>query len=233
MTAQTRYARAALASLAMLVGLAACRPAFAQAPVARPRRPPSELVVSAHWVAPLDLGTSQSNLTRGDGGPVRFLETENSLGPALGVDALVAIPVTRAVAIGVRGGWLRGDLRTRIFGDFENIPSIEPTALLSRFTAGGSIVWTVRPDRRASLFVEGGAGWMRELAGGSVLAADGAVAHVGLGVKYWWAERPLGPPARAGFRLEGRVNVRSKGISLGDHDIGAAPAVLAGLIFRL
>ena len=217
----------------LLLAVSVSGVADAQTPARPPSRSRVELTASGQWMAPMDLGNSASDLTRADGGSVRFFETENSLGPAVGGAGTITVAVSRRLAIGATGSWVYGNLRSRVFGDFENVPSVEISDGMSRFGAEAVVAWTARPEARASLFLEGGGGWMREMAGGSTLAADGTVAHVGAGVKYWWAQRPLGPPARAGFRIEGRVNVRSKGISLGGNEIGAAPAVLAGLIFRL
>jgi hypothetical protein len=207
-------------------------PASAQdAPPVGASRP--AVSVTGVWMGAMTLGATRANLTGANGEPVRFFGAENGTGPGLGVVVQLEVPVVRRLAVEAAGGWTQSTLRSRVFADLEDVPSQTLSEPLSRLTAEGAVIWTFAPAARASLFVNLGGGWMRELAGGGILRRDGTVAHAGLGVKYWWSQQPLGPPGRIGFRIEGRVHVRSRGISLGDREIGIAPAVAAGFIFRL
>jgi hypothetical protein len=212
-----------------VVAAAAAAPAAAQPPPSPPRVQPRELTFGAIVSAPASLGTSSAALIRADGSPLELFRTRNRSGAWFGVEAMMTFPLTSRLAVEGAGSWSRGDLESRIEGDFEGATLVTATTPLSRFgVEGGALVSLVQRPRLA-WFVRGSAGWMRELSSGNVIAENGVIGNVGTGVKYWW--QPPAANRRAwGVRVEARAHARSNGVAVGEDKLRVAGVVFGGLI---
>lgn len=223
---------ARLACAAILTIVPAC--AFAQTP------PPRARAASVHVIdytfgmqfdGPTSFGGADANLLRPDGTPLSVFSTSNSLGPGLGLEAHLSYGVTRKLFAEASGAWGRLQLRSKTSGDIENAEALTLTDQMSRFSVEGSGLWTLWSKARTALFVRGGAGWMRELAGENTLMEDGVIGNVGAGIKYWWKNGSPHGVSRFGLRAEGRAVIRSGGITLGAQKTRVTPAAAAGVFF--
>ena len=227
--------RRAMAAAVLTAGFVAMLPlvALAQTPAAA-RRSSGHVIdytVAVQLDGPTDFGSADANLLRPNGTPLSVFSTNSSLGPGIGLDAHVSFGLTRRLFAEATGAWGRFQLRTHTSGDVENADPLRLTEDLSRFSVEGSGLWMLWATPRAALFARGGAGWMRELAGAGTLMEDGVIGNVGGGVKYWWKNGAPGRLSRLGVRAEGRVVIRSNGITLGEQRTRVTPAASAGIFF--
>jgi hypothetical protein len=220
---------------ALALVIATTGAASAQTPASpaaqRPSGPRLDVATTLSLVGPTSFGQSAEQLLRPDGSNLTVFRADNRLAAGIGVEVHLGFPARRRLMAELTGSWSRADLQSRISGDIEDVEDVTLGQRLHRFSAEGSVVWTWRARGRASYFVRGGAGWMRELVADGLLTADAVVTNVGAGMKYWWRERPRASVRRIGLRLEGRANVRSSGLSLDQSSRHVAPVLSGGLIF--
>lgn len=193
------------------------------------RRPALQIAISATAGAPLSFGSSSATLQRPDGSRLPLFSTESREGADRGLDVAVAMRVMPRLAVEVAGGWSRSAFETRISDDLEGASPATVTASVARFTAGAGASWTLHAGRQLDWFVRGRVSWMRELVASSRPFDDAAIAHAGLGVKYWWV-RGGRPGLQYGLQAEGRLAVRRAGPGPGARDVHLAPGVAVGLI---
>lgn len=218
--------------IAALAVLAAGRPAEAQ-PSAPAARRPAELSLGGSFLGQTSFGSLDAELLRSDGTPTTIFRTETALRPGFGLEAHLGFGLSKALWAEASGTWTRADFRTEVSGDIEGVGTAVLTESVFRFGVDGSVLWLFAQRGKATWFVRGGAGWMRELTGRSSLLEDGLVGHAGVGVKYLWKD-----PARArfspvGFRIEGRALLRSGGLSIGEDRVRFTPVVAGSLIIGL
>lgn len=208
------------ALLAALVTLLVAAPAGAQS------APPStELAVTAGALGAVSFGSRDAELIRPNGSPLVIFRAENRLAPGYALEVHIGGRLTDRLGAEATGGWHKASFETRITDDIEDAEPLTVTQTSNRFTVEGAVLYDMLRRERLSLFLRGGAGWMRELAGESSLIENGIIANVGVGVKYWWSDR-------VGLRAEGRASARSAGISLGEDKVRIGPVAAAGLIVR-
>lgn len=227
MTARTTWRVLAPAATALLACVA---PATAQttAPAGPPR---SELAVAAGLVGPVSYGSRNAEIVRPSGAPLVLFQTENRLAAGVLLELHLGRQLTDRLLVEASGAWQRADFETRVSDDFEGAEAATLTAGSSRFAVEGAVLWTLARRGPLALFARGGAGWMRELAGGGAIVEDGVIGSVGAGVKYWWRDNPGGRVPRIGLRVEGRASLRSAAITLGDRSWRVAPVVAGGVVF--
>jgi hypothetical protein len=221
---ETRAARTAIGVVLAMV-VAAVRPAAAQAGIER-----YELSVGPVVVGTMPVGDSDATLVRPDGAPFPFFRNDVTLGPGPGLEAHFGRSLGARLSVEATGAWTFTEIRTKVSGDAENAPDVTLTEDLSRFSVEGSVLWRVAGDRRRSLSIRGGAGWMRELAGDATLAENGVIGNLGAAVKYWWGPSSSIQRRRLGLRLDGRAVLRSGGVELGSSGVHVAPAASADLM---
>jgi hypothetical protein len=202
--------------------------ASAQTPPPSGRRIQIEAGVA--WTGQAALGTVNANLTAPDGSKFVLFSTSNDIGPTVGPDLRLALPISHRLRAEVAGSWSRADLRSRISGDFEGATGLTSTLRISVFSVEGSAVWSLIRRGRLETFLRAGGGWMRELTADNVLSADGGIASGGAGVKYWWRERDRGFLNHFGLRAEARLVSRSGGLSFGTNRRVITPGVTAGVM---
>jgi len=221
-----------VAAMVLCLGGAWPVAAAAQAPPQAPRVPRSEIAMTAGFVGPVSFGSADASITRPGGTPLVLFETENRLAPGFAMEVHIGRQLTSRLMVEGTGIWHRADFETRVSSDIEDAESATLTQAGSRFGVEGALLWTVLERGDMSVFARGGAGWMRELAGHGGLVEDGAIGAIGGGVKYWLVHRPGARLARIGFRVEGRVDMRSAAITLGERKLRIAPLVTGGVVFR-
>jgi hypothetical protein len=158
----------------------------------------------------VSFGQTAATLDRPGGEPLVLFRTRNGQTAEFGLIAHVSVPVGGAVAAEVAGAWTRARLRSRVTGDLEGAADAVLEEQLSRFS------------------VEAAGGWVRDVPGSDVAIGSGAVAHVGAGVKYWWALR--GRRLRYGVRVDGRLAARWRGLVLDKQRVHMVPVLAVGLI---
>ena len=152
-----------------------------------------------------------------------LFSSKNDLRPGYGVELHLSKRITPRFALEGSGTITFATLRSQISADFEGAPDVEITESLTRFTVTGAALWTLGMRGRTSYFVRGGAGWLRELVGDGALIEDGIVGDAGAGFKFM--KNGTGR-RRIGLRVEGRVEMRQSGITLGEDKLQST--VLSG-----
>jgi hypothetical protein len=206
--------------------------ASAQATVAAAGRA-VELVLGGSWEGPMSIGTADANFLNNSGGDFAQFTTTNGLGQAIGLEVNLGFGLTRRLRADASGGWTHVSLRTEITDDFEGADGVTLKEPGSRFLVGGGIRLLLSDRKKMTWFVRGSVAWMRETAGGNTLTADGLLTSAGVGVDYLWRDRVAGGIRRTGLRIDGRVNFRSGGLTLGEDELRVGPAVAALIILGL
>jgi hypothetical protein len=224
----SRWLGPILTVAAIVVPSAATAQQVSAPPAAAPQRP-RELTIGAFVAAPASLGTRSADLTRPDGTPLELFRTNNRDDTRVGVEATMTFPLWRRFAVEAAGSWSSGDVESRIEHDFEGADLGVASTSLTRFAIEGGALFDVTRRPRWTWFVRGTAGWMRELTSDNVIAKDGVVGNVGTGVKYWWRE-PAAGRRGMGLRVEGRANLRSGGVVIGEDKVRVAGVVSGGFV---
>ncbi|HEX5215311.1 MAG TPA: hypothetical protein VFV98_07580 [Vicinamibacterales bacterium] len=227
-----RSIAAAIAVLACGLGVT---PAWAQTgkPAQTTARPAPrgprgyEFTVAGAWVGPTSFGTSSADLLTPAGSTLTLFSTTNDLRPGYGLEMHLSKRVTPRFALEGSGTVTRATLRSKISLDFEDAADVEVTESLTRFTVTGAALWTLATRGQASYFIRGGAGWLRELVGDGALIEDGIVGDAGAGFKYMKSGTGR---RRVGFRVEGRLEMRHSGVTLGEDKLRMSPVIAGGLI---
>ena len=216
------------------VAIAFVAPAIAQTKA--PPRPATErgteFLIGGLVTAPTSVGSATAELLDGAGNPsVDLFRLDNKLGLGFGVEANFGFQISRALWLEVSGGWTRSSVESEIRNDFEDAFDETISSPMSRFTLQGGVLRYFHDKGNSAWFVRAAAGWMRETAGGYTLTGDGIIGGGGLGWRHWWATSRRGAAKRLGLRLEGRADIRSGGISLGEKGIRFGPSGAAHLVF--
>jgi hypothetical protein len=173
---------------------------------------------------------SDATFSRPSGSPLLLFNSDISMGPGPGAEVHFGRSVGSRLALEATGTWTFTTIRAKVSTDIDNAPDATLTEDLSRFSVEGSALWRVAGDAKRALYVRGGAGWMRELAGRATLAETGVIGNVGASVKYWWGASTSVQRRRLGLRLDGRAVLRSGGVDLGVDGVRLAPAASADLM---
>jgi hypothetical protein len=208
--------------------------ASAQTPPRKPATPgrPIDVVVGGLFIGPTSFGDADANQTRPDGSPSPIFTTSNRVAPGFGAEVSLTFALTRRLAVEATGAWQRADFETEISADIEDADPFTSSIASSRFVVEGAALWQLRATGKTEMFLRGSGGWMRELVGNGALREDGLLGSAGFGIKHWWRERITGAKRRRiGWRVDGRVQIRQTGLTLGDDKIRFAPLVFGGFVF--
>lgn len=204
--------------------IAICMPGAVRAQSGRGGR--VEVSGGGVFVGGFDLGETQAQLTSNAGGKFDLFSTSGKVKAAPGVQARLGFFLTRALAIegGVR--WTRPVFAVRITGDTEGAPDTTAEETLNQYLFDGSAVlhFGSPGGARATPFIFGGAGYLRELHEEDALVEEGVEFHAGGGVKIW-----MGASRRVGVRAEAGLSVRDGGFDV-DEKRRAIP-VAGGFLF--
>jgi hypothetical protein len=143
-----------------------------------------------------------------------LLRAESEIERAVGLNARVAVPVTRTLAIEVAGGYATPQLGVTISQDPELSAGAFASERLSQYVVDASAVYLLPIDTGARVrpYAIGGAGYLRQLHEGRLRLETGRSLHAGGGVQFWMrgANGRTGP---LGVRAEARYVRRTGGIS--------------------
>lgn len=220
--------RCGLVVLASMAVLGAARPARSQA------RPRLEVGFGGLWTAGLDLGSRPANETTGSGGDFVLFQTSTRLTSGHGVEARVGVRLTRALVVEADGSRTTAGVVSRISADVEGAPATEARTDFTQYAIAGSL--RVDLPRLAMAggtiipFVLGGAGYLRQLYEGDILAEGAAVYHAGGGMTVGLWSSP-GWLRSLAIRTDVRVNVRTGGIDMLESKARAYGAVAVSGVF--
>ena len=197
----------------MWVVAALCLPAIAAAQGQSGQGGGKEFIVGGGWMGPVSMGSASADLLQSNGSTLPLFDTENSLGPGLGLSTGLGFALTRSIWAEVVGSWSRATLRSEVSDDFEDA-DVEPLRSdISRFTVEGAALFYFRAHGANAWFARGGGGWGRELSEGNALAEDTFHGTGSIGWRHWWSQSGR---TRSGLRASGGVEIRSGGLILGE-----------------
>jgi len=165
------------------------------------------------------LGDQNADLrTSTAGQPYRLFNSSSRIAAAPILDLRAGIALTRRYGVEAHAAYGHPELKTALSSDAEGAPAITAVERLDQYLIdGGGVVrfdeWTVHGF---APFAVAGAGYLRQLHEDLTVTAEGHLFFVGGGVKYGLVSRPRGWLRGIGARADGRVNVLSGGIEIGD-----------------
>lgn len=199
--------------------------ATAQAP--RPGPSIRRISVSAGVVATggYDLGDRVAELRRNSSGtpsPFTLFRADSELGRAAGIEARVGYALARLVMIEAGGSFARPQLGVTVTQDAELGANAFAAEDVAQFVVevGTVVQLPVRTwGRRASPYVSGGIGYLRQLHDDRLMVETGRTLSLGAGLRYALRgvsrmERPIG------VRVEARYVRRTGGIDFEDRSRG-------------
>lgn len=210
-------------------------PAAAQAPTA-PLQPRFEVALGPTWIGGRSMGARDAFETTAAGGSFTLFSTSTDLSPAPGVEGRFGARVTRMLQVEAAASYVRPQLRTTISRDAEGAAETTATEPIGQLiVAGEALVSLSRwrtPGTRVTPFVSAGAGYLRQLHDGAVLAETGWTYQLGGGVKVVLATRSASRLRVIGLRGQVRAIGRTNGVAL-DTRSHLSPALSASLFFGL
>jgi hypothetical protein len=199
---------------------------------AAPASRPVELTVTGALTGPTTFGGASADLLRPDGGTTSLFRTENRLGTGFGVELDLGVGLTRRLFAEATGSWIHAGFETRVTSDLEGADDVTLTESGTRFSVEGAGLVQVATLAGGDLFARGSAGWMRELAGEGALIEDGITGSAGVVYRRWWHQGAPGARMRGlGVRVDGRLSMRSAGLTLGERKMRVAPFIAFGIVF--
>lgn len=197
---------------------------------------PGRLSVAAgvSWTGTMSIAAVDATETAPTGGRFSLFSTDTSIGSAAGFEGTVGFQVTRSFEVQASASTMRPDLQTRVTGDAEGASDVTVSEPLKQLTIEGSLVLhltNLRFGTQMVPFLSAGAGFLRQLHDGGTLAENGRIYHVGGGVQYLLTNSPTGGIKALGIGLDGRVVMRSGGVSFEDG-LHFSPGVEALLFVR-
>lgn len=187
--------RLPVAWLAMVIALAArdvsaqSAPSASAAPALRPWRP--VLALGGGWLGAQSLGGVEA-VTRGavvgsTAPAFRLFTTESTLRASPFGEVTLTLPLTRVLAVSVRGAAGRPTLSTAISGDAEGAPAATATEAIADYTVDVALAYQLPRwgGRRARPYVTAGGGYLRQLHEDNALVETGRTWHGGAGLRWW------------------------------------------------
>jgi hypothetical protein len=198
--------------------------AWAQVAPAAPGRA-MEVAIGGTWSAPVGLGSLAGEFFSSSGGSFSQFEAENRFGQGFGVDVRIGVPVGQRERFWIEGigALARTSLQTRITNDVETNDDVTVSEHALRYGVGGAARLVLGGGAASEWFLRGGAGWLREVAAGSALVENGISSEIGVGWTYTLRSRA--GRRRLGLRLDGRLEMRSGGVTFGEDKLRFGPVV--------
>lgn len=205
-------------------------PAFAQVFIggAAPRAGTMEFTGGGLWTAGQSGSSTPASLTPNPGGGASSFELFNSeprIGQAFGGQALLAVYVTRALAIEGGFQFARPTLEVTLEDDFEDAPDVTASTTVNSYLFTGSLIYHFTTRGNTIPFVAGGAGHIRDAAAGNEVIETGLEYHGKVGVK-----SRFGRLRKWGWRAEVGISVRDGGFSFED-DVRVAPGAAFSFLY--
>jgi hypothetical protein len=201
-----------------------------------PGRPGSfEVMGGAAWLGPGSVGSSTANLTaNGSATPYRYFVASGDLTSAPAFDARVTYNLSRRFSVEGGVNYSVPSVKVTISSDAEGaVAATAPNEKLTQYFLDASLL-VFMPKLtfsrgRGRIFVEGGAGYLRQLHEGNFNVDAGQVYSAGAGVKQFFKPRTRGFVKGFGWRLDVRAYYKNGGYSF-DHSatwtVGVAGAAV-------
>ena len=210
----------------LIAALLIATPAAAQAIPPSAQRS-SDLSFGGTWTLPVSVGELSLDYLDGNGNEYTVFDAKNRFGQGVGLDVNLGFRLARRLFAEATGAWTHVPLESQITNDVEAGEDVTVSESASRFSVGGALRMHLS-EGRTEWFLRGGASWMREVAAGSALTADGTLVDAGAGFIRALTRRP-GGMLRVGVRVEGRLSFRSGGLTLGEEKLRIGPVFAGGL----
>lgn len=194
-----------------------------------------EVGVGLRWTGRASFGSREANETTSAGTPSTIFTTSSELASASGIEGRAGIHLTRRLRAEAAGSYGTPQFVTRVTLDIESSTPVRATERIQEFTIQGAMVWDLAVPRlgaRTTPFVSAGAGYLRQLHAGGVLAASGQVYEIGGGVKHLVVSRDHARLKGIGVRADARVVARAKGVAI-DRRTHLSPVLGASIFIRL
>jgi len=179
------------------------------------------IAVGGRWSGPSPLGSSAATYTTPGGDTVTLFSTETELSAAPSVEGRVGVRLTQhlraegLVAIGF------SRLTTRVTGDLEGADDLDVSESVHQLTLGGALVAEIGAWQfgRATPFITGGGGYLRQLHEGRPVVEEGETYHAGGGLNILLRAGTgfTGRQNATGIRFDARVDFRRGGVSFDDE----------------
>ena len=197
-----------------------------------PRIPPLpqrsyDLSFGGTWTLPASVGETSLEYIDSGGNVFTVFDAKNRFGHGFGFDVNLGFRLARKLFAEAAGAWTHVPLEVQITNDVEAGEDVTVSESASRFAVGGALRVHLS-EGRTEWFVRGGASWMREVAAGSALTADGTLIDAGVGFIRALTRRP-GGMLKVGLRVEGRLSFRSGGLTLGEEKLRIGPVIAGAL----
>jgi hypothetical protein len=194
-----------------------------------PRASRFEISGAAVWIGGYDAGAASALETRNPStgtAPLSLFTTDSRSLAAAGVEARLGWYLSRRVSLEGLVQVSRPVLRSRVSGDFESALPADVEATVTSYTIGGSALYHFGRGR-IQPFVEGGAGYLRQLLEQNDGLVTGAELHAGGGLQYRLTngKHPLS------MRVDGMASVRTKTVAF-DQKRRIVTAVAGGFAWR-
>ena len=218
--------RRAFTGLAFIVALVVAGDAAAQA-IPPPAQRSADLSFGGTWTLPASVGETSLDYLDGNGDVYTVFDAKNRFGHGFGLDVNLGFRLARKLFAEAAGAWTHVPLEVQITNDVEAGEDVTVSESASRFAVGGAVRVPLS-EGKTEWFVRGGASWMREVAAGSALTADGTLIDAGVGFIRALTRRP-GGMLKVGLRVEGRLSFRSGGLTLGEEKLRIGPVIAGAL----
>jgi hypothetical protein len=220
------------AALTLLASIAFPIAAAAQSPRADrdPRAGSWEIAAAVLWTGGYNAGSAAALETRNPSTgstPLTLFTTDSRLRGAPGIESRLGVYLGRRVTMEGVFEFSRPVLRSHLGGDFESAAPTDADATITSYVVGGSALYHFGSGRLHP-FVEGGAGYLRQLLEDNDGLITGAEFHAGAGLKY----RLTHGAHPFALRLDGVASSRSKSAAF-DQKRRVVPELAAGLSWRV
>lgn len=222
--------RQAWVAMALLTLAAPAAAQSTDAPSWRPWRPVIGVGATMSGREALGARTIESRgVTVGTTTPagVTFVRTDSALDRAFGGDLVVVLPVTRSLALELRGTAARRTLTTRLSADLEGATGTAATEQVTDVEVGGRVSWLLPAGpwpRRLRPFIAAGGAYLRQLHEDRILVETGSAWRADLGTHVWLRRRSDGRGLALGTTAELGWQWRSGGIAVTDGVRSSAAA---------
>ncbi len=229
---------------ALVLGLAVASPVAAaddlqQRPPARAAKQPGrahswEISVGGDLLMPQTLGSSTATMTRNDqtGSPYTYFTVAGTRATAPALRARLGYNITRVFT--VEGGFVAawGNVRGNVAADAENAAPLTVSERMTQYFFDVSLLAKLQQAAFSNgagvPFLEGGAGYLRQMHEGNYASNTGQIYHFGGGITYMLSKRP-GKLSGLGLRADAKIYIPRKGYSF-DASQGVYAAVGGALL---
>ena len=214
-----------VSAAALVLGLSAASPAFAQGGTDAPSLRAHHVTVSGGliWTGGYSIGSSTAEL-RGNGVGANapsftLFRSDSSFDAVAGVDGRVGFALTPGLTIEGGMSFQRPGITTELSGDAEAAAVTLDAERVAQYLFDAAVTWQIpgaRLGSRVRPFVIAGGGYVRQLYDERTLVESGSVYYGGAGIRYWLRGGD-GQARSIGLRADGRAMWRLDGVDFEDR----------------